>query len=353
MPVKEQNVAEYLRRRIISGELSRGARIEPRRELEAQLNVSSVTIQRALNQLMSDGFVQSRGPQGTFVSENPPHLSRYGLVFPYRQTADHPWRRFWTALWHEATRLEQSQPVRVPVYYEVHRRHADEPDREELASDVDAHRLAGLFFVVPPKSLMGDPVMTTPDLPRVVMSCAEEFAGSVSICPDMQSFFERAVADLASRGRRRIAILTVPHPRAWEAYLGDAMRGSEMTTRPYWTQMVPPDQAEYAQNVMHMMFHSGQAERPDGLIIADDNLVEHAATGLLAAGVKVPDDLDIVAHCNHPWPTPSVMPMRRLGFDAREVMRLAIESINAQRAGEHRRSGMKVAAVFDNDIRPN
>jgi hypothetical protein len=31
-------------------------------------------------------------------------------------------------------------------------------------------------------------------------------------------------------------------------------------------------------------------------------------------------------------------------------MRLAIESINAQRAGEQRRTSMRVAAVFDNEL---
>jgi DNA-binding LacI/PurR family transcriptional regulator len=347
---KEQGVANYLRQRIVSGEFSLGARLQPRRELEHQLNVSSVTVQRALDQLVHDGFVETRGPLGTFVSDMPPHLSRYGLVFPHRPSAERPWRRFWTALWNESMHLEQSRPMHVPVYYEAQRAHGDEASHKTLTSDVEFHRLAGLFFVAPPKSWAGEPIMTRPDLPRVVMGRDAEIPGCVSIYPDMQTFFERAVADLVARGRRRIAVLTIPHPRSWETYLYDAMSSSGLTAVPYWTQMVPPDQAEYAQNVMHIMFHPGQSERPDGLIIADDNLVEYAAAGLLAAGVKVPADLDIVAHCNHPWPTPSVMPVRRLGFDAREVMRLAIDSINEQRAGGQQRTGMKVTAVFDDEL---
>ena len=48
----------------------------------------------------------------------------------------------------------------------------------------------------------------------------------------------------------------------------------------------------------------------------------------------MPDKLEIVAHCNFPWPTPSLLPVRRIGYDVRDFLRQAIESIDEQRRGE-------------------
>ena len=95
--------------------------------------------------------------------------------------------------------------------------------------------------------------------------------------------------------------------------------------------------------------HPGQRDRPDALIISDDNLVEHATAGIVAAGIGVPGDCAIVAHCNFPWPTPSALPMRRLGYDAREVIRVALESIDRQRRGEPAGT-LVVPARFEDEL---
>jgi DNA-binding LacI/PurR family transcriptional regulator len=93
-------------------------------------------------------------------------------------------------------------------------------------------------------------------------------------------------------------------------------------------------------------------ERPDGLIVADDNLVEHASAGIVDAMVRVPDDLEMVAHCNFPWPTPSVVKARRLGYDAREVVDACIRLLDRQR--EHRGQRMSqtqpIPARFEDEL---
>jgi DNA-binding LacI/PurR family transcriptional regulator len=105
---------------------------------------------------------------------------------------------------------------------------------------------------------------------------------------------------------------------------------------------------ETARNLIHLLMQG--AERPDALLIADDNLVEHATAGLVAAGVRVPDDLEVVAHCNFPHPTPSVLPVRRLGYDAREVMKACVESIDIQRRDGKTAPTVTVKAVFEDEI---
>ena len=118
---------------------------------------------------------------------------------------------------------------------------------------------------------------------------------------------------------------------------------------PRMPQTVSLSEPESARNCVHLLMHPGQAERPDALLISNDNLVEHASAGVIAAGVHVPDDLDVVAHCNFPWPAPSVLPVRRLGYDARALLKACIDSIDEQRQGRVPATAV-IPARFENEL---
>ena len=83
--------------------------------------------------------------------------------------------------------------------------------------------------------------------------------------------------------------------------------------------------------------------------LVDDNLVEHATAGLIAADVRVPHDLDVIAHCNFPYPPPASTPAKRLGFDARDILDVCVGSIDRQRAGESPAGTSFVRAKFDDE----
>jgi hypothetical protein len=85
------------------------------------------------------------------------------------------------------------------------------------------------------------------------------------------------------------------------------------------------------------------------LFVVDDNLVESATAGLIAADVKVPSDLHVVAHCNFPWPSPSVLPVKRLGYDIRECLQACIDAIDRQCNGDRDVRPITVPARFEED----
>jgi len=70
------------------------------------------------------------------------------------------------------------------------------------------------------------------------------------------------------------------------------------------------------------------------VIIADDNHVGPASRGIADAGVRVPQDADIVAFANIPFLAPSVVPVRHLGFDVSGMLQKCIDTIEHQRRGE-------------------
>jgi DNA-binding LacI/PurR family transcriptional regulator len=57
--------------------------------------------------------------------------------------------------------------------------------------------------------------------------------------------------------------------------------------------------------------------------------------GAERSGARIPDDLMVIAHCNFPWPDAPTVPVRRLGFDAHEVLRTSLDLLDAEARGEH------------------
>jgi DNA-binding LacI/PurR family transcriptional regulator len=339
---KQDTIQAAIRSRIIAGDFSPGTRLPKRTELEKEFGVSRVTIQRVFDQLMADGFIYANGRGGTYVVDRPPHLCRYALVF-----ANSPaqWNRFMQALHHEAQSLSQAGSREVVTYVDVDARRVGSRAHAQLRVDAGAEALAGMILTSAPGDF-GDPdFMRDRAVPRVAISFGLPLPDLPLIHPDMRSFVDEALDFFAARGRRRVAVITVPGFDNHYLQAGLAARG--MATAPYLLQGVSHHTPEWARNCAHLLLNDGQRERPDGLLITDDNLVEHAMAGVVTAGARVGDGLDVVGHCNFPWPTPSVLPIRRLGFDAGEVLRTCLDAIDRRRRGERVEPMTRIAARFE------
>ena len=347
-PVKERWILNELRQQIIEGRYPPGSQLPTRDELGRHFKVSPITLQKALSGLIHDGFVYAKTGQGTFVVDEPPHLSRYGLVFPSDPGSD-SWNNFFAAMNNEAMAIQRAKPERLSLYFGLENP-ARYESRDKLIADVQAHRLAGLIFASPPFNFMGTPLLDEPGMARVTTA---PYMDLPAVVLDDGSFLEKALDYLASRGRRRIAMVSAHVTGAATAFFESfrtLLPQRQMETRTYWEQAMHPSCPQWAKNVAELLFQNGPATRPDGLIITDDNLVPHATAGLLAAGIRVPDDVDVVAHCNFPWPTPSVVPSKRIGYDARQVMAAFIASIDMQRRGETPPPVTEVAAVTEDEV---
>ena len=161
---------------------------------------------------------------------------------------------------------------------------------------------------------------------------------------------ERAVGELAARGRRRVGVITTAsRHEAVCAWLSRAAE-SGLEIRPEWVQAVHLDYPAWARNAAQLLMSPELRHRPDGLIITDDNLVPPATAGFAAAGVRVPDDADVIAHTNFPWPTPSALPACRIGYDATAILRTCIGIIDARRAGNDVPAFVAVPAVGEDEV---
>ena len=344
--VKHTDLAAQVRRQIVAGRYARGSRLPTRSELERRFGASSVTVQRALDALVREGFVEVKGRRlGTFVAANPPHLTRYGLVSPY-VTSSPSWSRYWMAIANAAAAIEASSGQRIFIYNGVEV-HADNENYQRLLHDIGEHALAGVIYAGE-LDLTGSPLMKQWDFPCVALA-KDPLLGQLPVVMfDWMAFLENAVQRLAARGRKRVAIIAVPHLRQELERLQGA---SGVRIRPYWIQTVHHLAPEAAANATHLLLASSPKDRPDGLVVTDDNLMEHVARGAIAAGVRVPADLDIVCHCNFPNPISSALPITRLGFDVRHILQTCIEIIDVQREGGRPPRSVEAPPLFEEELK--
>ncbi|MDB5325248.1 MAG: hypothetical protein JWM57_817 [Phycisphaerales bacterium] len=341
---KQLYISEFLRKEITGGTLSPGARLPTQLQLVERFRVSGVTIQRALDRLMRDGFIITRGRNGTFVAPHPPHLYSYGVVF-----ADGPRvgrSRYHDLLEHYALRLQRTGDRRVRIFDDITGRE-DTPGSTELLGLVRSHQMAGLILVD------GDIFTNTPLLDEqgifrvAVMSRKVETLGCPIVYPDMTGMIDRALDLLVARGRRRVAtLISVPQDQESGQYLRHAMVARGLDVYDRWHQIVPHEYPDAVRNNVLLMMSGTGPSRPDALFIADDTLIEPASSGLVAAGVDVPNDVEIVAQCNFPWSTP-VLPMTRIGFDTAHIMETALSVIDTLRQGQRAPAVTRVAAIVE------
>lgn len=350
--IKQVAIEQSVRRRIVRGFWKPAQQIATRHELMAEFGVSMITVQRAIDALANEGFVVARGRAGTRVSERPPHLAHYALVFYSHPTEPHSWGRFWQVMASEALAIERDGDRKMLCFYDVNG-HSDSEDYQRLVRDVRNERLAGLIFASNPQYLDGTPLMEHAGMPRVAISAPRPGLSIATVEVHGFGVIARAVQHLASRGRRKIALLAKSGVSTNTEYVNvylAALKRHRLAPPPYWRQFVDIADHEAIVNATHMLLQRKQDPCPDALIVGDDSLLDAATAGLINAGVRIPRDVEVVAHCNFPLTAGNIVPVTRVGFDIRRVLNACIESIDLQRRGKTPPKAVTIPAQFESEI---
>jgi hypothetical protein len=330
-----QVIEQDLRRRIQSGVYPPGSRMPSRRILQRELGGSPLTLQAAFDRLTLQGYIVPRGSRGTFVSEHLPGQSTIALVF--NDELEHgSWNRFWSALhrvaagWHGTA----AAPGRFRAYCLAGGRPEGQTYRQ-LCTDLADGALAGVLFTSPPLFAGPTPLFAT-TLPRLVISGAPldyyPFAAShlhVTDLPVLTGLFRR----FRAAGRTRVAGLAGNQENLERVRTLAEANGLE--ARAEWWHWLPTDPfgAAAAQRLVHLLGSLTPRQRPDCLLIADDNLVTPATSGVLDAGWQAPREVEIAAHANFPLITRAAVPCLRYGLDAAVLLQAAAEEIGRLAAG--------------------
>jgi DNA-binding LacI/PurR family transcriptional regulator len=347
-PVKRDRALATLTRKIISGRFEPGQRLPPRLELERILRVDTRTLEETIRQLRSDGFITTRPRGGTFVSAHPPHLSHVALTFPF--SADLENSSFYRAL-RESARQLRGTGQRFSLFYDILNRR-DIPDYQTLLGLVERHALAGVIFAAPPWGLLNELMRMSSGVPRVAIGSVAPESGIPWVVPDSGGLLPRAFESLAARGRRRVAVLFMASsgsPESAEREVCALAAAHGLETRKWWVQGTSAATAAWATPLVAGMLQGPERDRPDALVIMDDNLVPDASAGVLAAGRRAGVDLDVVAHANFPNVTPSAVPALRLGFNVPDVLDACLKTLQS-RNDQRPPSQSLIPVVWENEI---
>ncbi|MBA3686421.1 MAG: GntR family transcriptional regulator [Planctomycetes bacterium] len=348
--MKRHELADILRDRIRGGEYATGMRIPSQRQLLQEFEVSPVTLQRAVDRLSEQGYLIARGSAGTFVTEHLPDRACCALVLT--EDPEHaPINQFFATLLRESRAWSDAAGWRFEPWFD----HGTGPAHERLCERVADGAIAGLLFASLPYRFDHSPLLTAP-VPRVAIGrlppdCdVANFAASL-IHLRSAGVIEGICADFAKAGRRRFAAITGPGS-AGEAQAGlAAARKAGLDARIEWWLELPnaPNAVSCARVVAHLLCSGRPEDRPDCLLISDDNLVPAVTAGILDAGLA-PADIQVVAHANFPDPIPSAVPCRRYGYDGRSILATALAEIGRLRDGQPRRSVEVPVTVVDADV---
>lgn len=250
-------------------------------------------------------------------------------MFPFGQN---DWGEFWHAL-EDAARAQTTPTRRFDCFYGL-AGHRDIAEYAEVVREVQTNSVAGLIFASSAGELAGTPLLEAPSVPRVAIAGGTYLPGIPKVELDLESFLGQATESLQAQGRKTIALLCASLAGQLPEMFRRGLSARGLPTRNAWIQFASLRNPQAARQVMELMFQPGQAERPDGLIVADDNLLTSAAEGLVAAGVRVPDEVSVVSLTNFPRLVPSAIPVTRIGFDIPAVLDLLVQRLEALRRGE-------------------
>lgn len=328
-----------IRGRIVQRQYPPGGRLPTRAAFEVEFAASSATIQRALDLLTADGFIDSRGRNGTFVAQAPPCFSRYALVFPRSPTPGTHWSNLWTALANTGADLARRRSRELVCLYGFEGAGGYER-AARLASELERQLFAGLIFASPAFYLAGTPIAAIKNLPWVALASTPPDADDTfHITLDGKAFIREALKLLRAQGGRRAAILLQASQNAeYVAQLRAALADAGFEDHPEWIQAVNLDTPFWAGQLIRLLFPPAASGRgpmqPDSLFIADDNFVEHATAALAALGYGSTVPLPVVAGANFPWVTTSHVPATRLGLNVEELFARAFELIDRRRLNQ-------------------
>lgn len=325
-----EQIALEMRERIISGKLLPGSRFPNREELCAEFDVSPLVINHAVKVLAREKFVRVGARKlGTWVTPNPPHLSRYKLVFA---GGPHTKSLFLNALQAESKIITASSDRMVECFFGLEG-YQQKDKIEELLGDFKTRRIAGLAFGAFPGSLAD--VMFEPDnLPRVGIGQAYEFRKVPVVQPPFRDVFLEAARFLKEKGCSKTGFVL---PAGWAENrrevrsLKEAVELHGLEFREDRIFFAPMWEKNAIAHGMKPLCHPRSPFRVDSLIIGDDNLVAGVDAGLVENSAT---GLPVVAHGNFPYLVRSVTPITRVAFPIPEMLVKVLDTIDQLRRKE-------------------
>ena len=325
--VKVRRLYTELRRRIMSGALPRGHALPSQRELSQEAGVAEGTASEALARLARDGLIRRVPRRGSFVCEEPSPAATIDFV----HMSSPPGRpqsvanleyvnhfvalcdaRGWRAVWQPLPYGSYDRPETMVERFRKSRGVIALGSPDAFVRTLHDAAIPVVSFVSPP-----EPHIITAPYPRL-----ERDRGAV---------IDIAVRHLIELGRRRI-IYASHGSRYWtEGFIASARR-HELTIPLDW--IVESKGDYFMRDVNPKIRRLLAAEsRPQAICCPSDHDAQLMLQCVLDAGLRVPEDVAIVATASSPEALTGPVPLTTVGMNVEEICRRALDLIEEVEPG--------------------
>lgn len=339
-----------IRRSIVNGTYAPGSRIPPRLDLAEDFGASSATIQKAVDRLAQQGFLETRDRAGTFVCERLPHQMRVALVFPAQPGSAETTSRFWKTIRMAAEGLGAQERIEVRCFHGIDAT-ARSAGFHELQDALESDQFAAVLGVsLGWSTFRGTALAERPRLVRVgLMGYGRGEVPGIELAP----YAKKVCADAAARGQKRLAVLYSATRYALADQDEQALQWREaafefgLEIRPEWLVPAHPSVPQTAWSAARLLARQAPLA-PDAFAIADDHLIESATNGLADLGLtRIPD---VYGHANFPDRPPAALPVRRIGYDIVRLLEAGLSLVEVQLEGETAPAVTSFEAQFEDEL---
>lgn len=346
--MNQKTIIEDIKDQIISGKLAPGDKLKGRTVYEKHYQTTTNTVQHAFTKLADDGFIESFPRKGTYISQKPPHLKNYALLI-YSDNIPEGWgdgNSYWKTIDRVCEEINKQGEIHLSIRIGIAPNYLS-ANYCKLLDDINARRIAGMLACMSLDLLKDTPIVDDKDIPIVSLVDKHQH-GRPSILVDGEGFYAKAIEKLAKLGRKRIAVIC---PHAVHANLFERLKPFAdqhgVALKDIWIQAGDQKQPESIESLIQLLLQGESEQRPDGIIITDDNFLEPACRGVIKTKLHCQDDLDIVAHANFPLEKDDLLPVYRLGFDIYDLITKSIQILSDLRQKKEFISSIMIPATFN------
>lgn len=318
-----QKVKSYIRQRILdTAEFEAEVRLDAERKMAEDLGVSRFSINKAISELVVEGYLIKRRGIGVFIppkeqlATNEHQLKVLALILPNLHGT------FYGKLSKEIEQLAYANGFKIMISLIGY----DAVKEKDFLTSIQQNRSIGGILAAPNLDTDNFPLYTQlhqSGIPVVFISRIHESMRSLPhIVYDKEQGSYQATRHLYEQGKKNLLFigyekryLDLMRKQGFDRVIEelDGMQGFEI-------YMVEPD---FENKLINLIEH----QHIDGILAFNDILATRAMNILINHGYKVPEDIGMIGFDNSDLAEIALVPLTSVNFDKEKLAHLAFETI--------------------------
>lgn len=291
--VAYKRITNEVRDLILAKALLPGTRLPTLTELATLWGTNYFTVQRALTPLVNEGLLVRKQRRGTFVADNKRQIRSVGIYL-----GGSFWRvkhaAFYQALYAALCDHFERLGITTHLFMDSRPRPQQGTPWKPLVEAIGRSEVGGVIGAM----LTQDEADWLEQLPVPVSLFGTPASKKSAVDGISADFLRNGMRRLKARGCRSVAGISGAGLTAFEEFEKYAAEAG-LKTRKSWVlqrDAWPEDFEEFGFESIRKIW-AGEA-KPDGLIVYPDSIAVGVIMGILQQGIRVPEDLKLVMHCN-------------------------------------------------------